>query len=223
MKQTKILNYSFLLICIIIILLGLFYLYHYLTKTTDSFINNSISSTLIQNYYNGEPIIKTINNEGVVDINIQTITKESPCETIASNNIGLYGIDNKSVLYPISPNGITAGLPDPPIPSNGPNGNGPIGRDINSGEGMSGKGMYLGSGGGNQSTLAPQSLVNLSRSLTGGVTEIFNGFGGYTNSDSLNPMPYDQPIGRQDIAYLRTNFPNVEQSYNKADERVSTF
>ena len=132
----------------------------------------------------------------------------------------VYGIENKSVLYPISPNGITAGLPDPPIPSNGPNGNGPIGRDIVSGESMSGKGMYLGSGGGSQSTLAPQSLVNLTRSLTGGVTEIFNGFGGYTNSDSLNPMPYSQPID-QNVKYIRSNYPDLEKSYNKMDEKVS--
>ena len=133
----------------------------------------------------------------------------------------VYGIDNKSVLYPISPNGITAGLPDPPIQSNGPNGNGPIGRDVNSGEGMSGKGMYLGSGGGSQGTFAPQPLVNLSRSLTGGVTEILNGFGGYTNSDNLNPMPYNQPIGHQDNVYLRTKYPNLEESYNKADKHVN--
>ena len=132
----------------------------------------------------------------------------------------VYGIENKSVLYPISPNGITAGLPDPPIPSNGPNGNGPIGRDIVSGESMSGKGMYLGSGGGSQSTLAPQSLVNLTRSLTGGVTEIFNGFGGYTNSDSLNPMPYSQPID-QNVKYIRSNYPDLGKSYNNMDEKVS--
>ena len=140
----------------------------------------------------------------------------------------VYGIDNKSVLYPISKYGITAGLPDPPIPSNGPFGNGPIGRDINSGKGMSsdnmlGEGTYFGTGGGSQGTIAPQSLVNLTRSLTGGVTEVLNGFGGYTNSDSLNPMPYNQPIGQQDTKYLRTNFPNVEESYNKADKYVSTF
>lgn len=123
----------------------------------------------------------------------------------------VYGITNKSVLYPISPNGITVGLPDPPIPSNGPFGNGPVGRDIVSGNML---------GGGSQSTLAPQSLVNLTRSLTGGVNEVLNGFGGYKNSDSLNPMPYAQPIN-QDIKYIRTNYPDLGKSYNNADNYVS--
>ena len=130
----------------------------------------------------------------------------------------VYGIDNKSVLYPISPNGITAGLPDPPINSNGPFGNGPVGVDITSGEGMSGNML----GGGSQTTLAPQSLVNLTRSLTGGVTEVLNGFGGYTNSNSLNAMPYNQPTLDQNIKVIRGSYPDLGKSYKNADEYVST-
>ena len=134
----------------------------------------------------------------------------------------VYGIDNKAVLYPISPHGITAGFFDPPIPSNGPDGNGPIGCDVVSGKSMSGKGTYLGGGGGSQGTLAPQSLVNLTRSLTGGVTEVLNGFGGYTNSDSLKPMPYDQPGIDQNIKVVRGSYPDLGKSYEKADKYVST-
>ena len=133
----------------------------------------------------------------------------------------VYGIDNKAVLYPISPHGITAGFFDPPIPSNGPDGNGPIGCDVVSGKSMSGKGTYLGSGGGSQGTLAPQSLVNLTRSLTGGVTEVLNGFGGYTNSDNLNPMPYNQPSIDQNIKVIRGSYPDLGKSYEKADKYVS--
>ena len=134
----------------------------------------------------------------------------------------VYGIDNKAVLYPISPHGITAGFFDPPIPSNGPDGNGPIGCDVVSGKSMSGKGTYLGSGGGSQGTLAPQSLVNLTRSLTGGVTEVLNGFGGYTNSDNLNPMPYNQPGIDQNIKGVRGSSPDLGKSYEKADKYVSS-
>jgi len=99
MKQSKILNYSLIVICIIIILLGLFYLYQYLNKSTEHFAISNLTSILNQNYYKGEPIIKTINNAGTVDIDIQTVTKTTPCEYIASNNIGLYGTDNKNLYY----------------------------------------------------------------------------------------------------------------------------
>ena len=133
----------------------------------------------------------------------------------------VYGIDNKAVLYPISPHGITAGFFDPPIPSNGPDGNGPIGCDVVSGKSMSGKGTFI--GGGSQGTLAPQPLVNLTRSLTGGVTEVLNGFGGYMNSDSLNPMPYNQPGIDQNIKVIRGSYPDLGKSYEKADKYVSTF
>ena len=132
----------------------------------------------------------------------------------------VYGIDNKSVLYPISPHGITAGFFDPPIDSNGPDGYGPIGCDVVSGESMSGKGTFI--GGGSQGTLAPQPLVNLTRSLTGGVTEVLNGFGGYMNSDSLNPMPYNQPGIDQNIKVVRGSYPDLGKSYEKADKYVST-
>jgi hypothetical protein len=58
--------------------------------------------------------------------------------------------------------------------------------------------------------------------LTGGLTEIVNGFGGYTNSASLNPLPYDQPALDQDVKYIRTDFPNIAKDYTKADGYVST-
>ena len=76
-------------------------------------------------------------------------------------------------------------------------------------------------GGGNQSTFFPQPIVNVTRSLTGGLTEIANGFGGYTNSASLDPMPYDQPALESNVKYVRTDFPNVAQDYNKADSYVN--
>jgi hypothetical protein len=76
-------------------------------------------------------------------------------------------------------------------------------------------------GGGSQSSFLPQPIVNATRSLTGGLTEIANGFGGYTNSASLNPMPYDQPALDPNVKYVRTDFPNVAQDYNKADSYVS--
>jgi len=54
------------------------------------------------------------------------------------------------------------------------------------------------------------------------LTELANGFGGYTNSASLNPMPYDQPELDPTIKYVRTDFPNVAEDYNKADGYVSS-
>ena len=76
------------------------------------------------------------------------------------------------------------------------------------------------SGGGNTSTLLPQTIVNTGRGLMESVYETANGFSGHTNPSSLNPMPYDQPIDA-DVQYLRTNFPNVAQNYNKVDSYVS--
>jgi hypothetical protein len=163
----------------------------------------------------------------------------------------VYGIENRSVLYPISKYGIPAGPFDPPALSNGSNGNGPypgVLYGVYGGNG-GGKRMRSGSmhkrsgskrsgskrkrsgkvrrskyhvGGGSQSTFLPQPLVNATRSLTGGLTEIANGFGGYTNSASLNPMPYDQPELDPNVKYVRTDFPNVAEAYNKADGYVST-
>ena len=142
----------------------------------------------------------------------------------------VYGIDNRAVLYPISKYGITAGAVNPPELSNGSNGNGPYPGVLYGVYGGNGGGKKKKArkvrrskyhGGGSQSTLFPQTLVNATRSLTGGVVEIANGFGGYTNSASLNPMPYNQPIDR-DTQYLRTDFPNVAADYNKADGYVST-
>lgn len=141
----------------------------------------------------------------------------------------VYGIDNRAVLYPISKYGITAGAVNPPELSNGPNGNGPYPGVLYGVYGGNGGGKKKKArkvrrskyhGGGSQSTLFPQTLVNATRSLTGGVVEIANGFG-YTNSASLNPMPYNQPIDR-DTQYLTTNLPNVAANYNKADGYVST-
>jgi len=168
------------------------------------------------------------------------------------NYPAVYGIDNKTVLYPISKYGEPSGFFDPPVNSNGPNGNGPI------------NGPYLGMGGkrrktkrstkkrrsmkkrttkkrmhkrritkrrssrkfrggGGQSPLLPQTIVNAGRGLMQTVYETANGFSGHTNSDSLNPMPYVQPID-DNIRYLRTDFPNVAQNYNNADNYVnSTF
>ena len=176
----------------------------------------------------------------------------------------VYGIENRSVLYPISKYGIPAGPFDPPALSNGPNGNGTYpgvlygvyggnggGGHKRSGYKRSGhkrsgykrsgykrsghkrsghkrsghkrkvrRSKYHG-GGGSQSTFFPQPVVNATRSLTGGLTEIANGFGGYTNSNSLNPMPYSQPALDANVKYVRTDFPNVAEYYNKADGYVS--
>ena len=141
----------------------------------------------------------------------------------------VYGIDNRSVLYPISKYGIPAGPFDPPALSNGPNGNGPYpgvlygaygGKRSRHNKRKARRSKYH-VGGGSQSTFFPQPIVNATRSLTGGLTEIANGFGGYTNSASLNPMPYDQPALDPNIKYVRTDFPNVAQDYNKADGYVS--
>lgn len=136
-----------------------------------------------------------------------------------ANYPDVIGIENRAVLYPISKNGIPAGPFDPPALSNGPNGNGPYtgGRKRSSKRKVR-RSKYH--GGGNQLPFAPQPLVNGFRSVTGGISEIVNGFAGYTNSASLNPMPYNQPIDR-DVKYLRTDFPNVAQNYNKADGYVS--
>ena len=156
----------------------------------------------------------------------------------------VYGIENRSVLYPISKYGIPAGPFDPPALSNGSNGNGPYPGVLYGVYGGNGGSKRSGSkhkrsgskhkrsgkvrrskyhvGGGSQSTFLPQPLVNATRSLTGGLTEIANGFGGYTNSASLNPMPYDQPELDPNVKYVRTDFPNVAEAYNKADGYVST-
>ena len=140
----------------------------------------------------------------------------------------VYGIENRSVLYPISKYGIPAGPFDPPALSNGPNGNGTYPGVLYGVYGGNGGGGYKRSGykrsghkrsghkrkvrrskyhggGGSQSTFFPQPVVNATRSLTGGLTEIANGFGGYTNSDSLNPMPYAQPSLDENVKYVRTD------------------
>ena len=149
----------------------------------------------------------------------------------------VYGIENRAVLYPISKYGIPAGPFDPPALSNWANGNGPYpgvlygtggGRHKKSKRSKSKRSKskkvrrskYHG-GSNSQSTFFPQPIVNTTRSLTGGLTELVNGFGGYTNSASLNPLPYDQPID-QNIKYIRTDFPNIAKDYTKADGYVST-
>jgi len=162
-----------------------------------------------------------------------------------SNYPAVYGIDNKSVLYPISKYGVPAGLFDPAVNSNGPDGYGPI------------NGPYLGMGGkrssrrrtmrkrrsnnkrmkrnsrrksmrrrfrggGTPNPLLPQTIVNAGRGLMESVYETANGFSGVTNNPSLDPMPYrSQPID-EDVRYLRTDFPNVAQNYSKADNYVSS-
>ena len=95
------LKYILLVICLIVILLGFFYLYNYLYNkySIEPFTINQWPSSSIQNYYKGEPLINTVNHPGTIDVNIQTITKLSPCEYIASNNIGLYGTDNVHLYY----------------------------------------------------------------------------------------------------------------------------
>ncbi len=187
-----------------------------------------------------------------------------------ANYPAVYGIDDKSVLYPISKYGVPAGFFDPPVNSNGPYGNGPIngpylgvggkrssktkrssskrsstkrssskrssskrsgktkrssktkrtGKKRSSSKRSSNKtNRYR--GGGNPSTLLPQTIVNAGRGLMESVYETANGFTGHTNASDLNPMPYKQPIDA-DVKYLRTNFPNVAQNYNKADSYVSS-
>lgn len=131
----------------------------------------------------------------------------------------VYGVDNRAVLYPVSKYGVPAGPFDPPALSNGPNGNGPYPQGLYGGRRRFRRNKYH-VGGGNQSTFLPQPLVNATRSLSGGLTEIINGFGGYTNSDSLNPMPYNQPLDKN-TTYLRNEFPNLSKAYNKADGYVS--
>ena len=167
-----------------------------------------------------------------------------------SNYPAVYGIDNKAVLYPISKYGVPAGFFDPPVNSNGPDGYGPINgpylgmggkrsrrrrtmrkRRTNSKRTMrkSNRNMRKGKrssrkfrGGGNPSPLLPQTIVNAGRGLMESVYETANGFSGHTNNPSLDPMPYrSQPID-EDVRYLRTDFPNVAQDYNKADNYVSS-
>jgi hypothetical protein len=203
----------------------------------------------------------------------------------------VYGIDNKTVLYPISKYGEPAGFFDPPVNSNGPYGNGPINgpylgmggkrsmrkrmhsmgkrmhsmgkrsmrnmrsigkrtmrnmrsigkrtmrkrsilqgkrtmrsigkRTIRQGKRSMRKVKRSIRGGGSPSNLLPQTIVNTERGLMQSVYETANGFSGHTNSASLNPMPYNQPID-EDVTYLRTDFPNVAQNYNKADAYVSS-
>jgi hypothetical protein len=77
-------------------------------------------------------------------------------------------------------------------------------------------------GGGNPSPLLPQTIVNAGRGLMESVYETANGFSGVTNSASLDPMPYRSHPIDEDVRYLRTDFPNVAQNYNKADNYVSS-
>jgi len=100
----------------------------------------------------------------------------------------VYGIDNKAVLYPVSKYGVPTGLPEPPIQSNGPNGNG-----YYTGGKRRFKRHY---GGGNMSTLLPQPLVNMGRMASGKIYETINGINGNVNPAYLDPMPYDQPIDK---------------------------
>ena len=182
------------------------------------------------------------------------------------NYPAVYGIDNKTVLYPISKYGVPAGGFDPPVNSNGPDGNGPINgpylgmggrrsrrmrtkrmrskrmrtkrmrirsksirsKSIRS-KSMRSKSMHSKSngkkrfrGGGNPSTLLPQTIVNAGRGVMETVYDTANGFSGHTNNASLNYMPYNQPID-QDVKYLRTDFPNVAKDYNDSDIIVSQY
>ena len=70
-------KYILIVICFIVILLGLFYLYNYFYNNIESFDINKCISTSLQNYYIGEPIINNIKNtlipQGEVDVNIQMI------------------------------------------------------------------------------------------------------------------------------------------------------
>jgi hypothetical protein len=163
-----------------------------------------------------------------------------------SNYPAVYGIDNKAVLYPISKYGVPSGLFDPPANSNGPDGYGPINGPY---LGMGGKrskrrrtmrksrkskrtmrrrmksrrkSMHRRfRGGGSPSPLLPQTIVNAGRGLMHSVYETANGFNGDTNNASLDPMPYRSHPIDEDVRYLRTDFPNVAQNYNKADNYVT--
>jgi hypothetical protein len=170
------------------------------------------------------------------------------------NYPAVYGLDNKSVLYPISKYGVPAGFFDPPIDSNGPDGKGPYlgmgGKRSKNKRSKNKRSKNKRSktkrsknkrsknkrsknkrsknkrsrkfrGGGTQNPLLPQTIVNAGRGLMESVYETANGFSGHTNNASLNPTPYTQPID-EDVRYLRTDFPNVAQNYNKADNYVSS-
>ena len=126
--------------------------------------------------------------------------------------------------FKVSPNGITGGLPNPPIPGN----------DVQFGSGLSGgnkrkrktnhkkggkrknktrKGRKQRGGG-----LIPQDLVNLGRGVGHGFYSLVNDFRGVSAPSS--PSPTDQPID-QNYAYIGEGPPNIPKIIKDAGKSVA--
>jgi hypothetical protein len=111
-------------------------------------------------------------------------------------------VAHSSNFLPLSPNGITAGFfKSPPIPSN---------PQFIGGGGRRRKNIYKKKqrGGSIATKIFPQDLVNLGRSLTGGINGIYNKFQGVPRADSTYPLPFEQPN------MLRGQTNNVNSSIN---------
>jgi hypothetical protein len=92
---------------------------------------------------------------------------------------GVAGVDGQSNYYPLSDNGIPSGPFDPPVST----------RNM---EYPYLYNMKKQSGGG-LTALLPQDLVNFGNSLTGGVSDVYNGYQGKIPPISNNPYPTYQP------------------------------
>ena len=111
---------------------------------------------------------------------------------------GVAGVDGQSNYLPLSKDGVPAGLLDPPISTR------------NSVQ-----------GGGGLSDLMPQDLVNVGRSLTGGVQGIMFGFEGVDRPYSTFPLPTNQP----GMNSVQTNYsstpPNINAIHQAAGKTVA--
>ena len=79
-------------------------------------------------------------------------------------------------------------------------------------------------GGGFLTSLMPQDLVNVGRSLTGGIERGMNSFQGVSPSDSTYSLPTNQPSIIRDIQrqpYLNTTTMDINKIYTNAGNNVA--
>jgi hypothetical protein len=76
-------------------------------------------------------------------------------------------------------------------------------------------------GGGGLSQLLPQDLVNLGRSLTGGVMGSVDSWRGVSRPASTYPLPTQQQPIDQNVKYISKPFPDINQIHTDAGTSVS--
>lgn len=111
---------------------------------------------------------------------------------------GVAGVAGQSNFLPLSENGITAGLLDPPMSTR--------------------NNLY----GGGLTDLIPQDLVNFGRSLTGGVEGVVYGYQGVERPYSSYSSPTDQPGINTNYKLISSNPPDISKIHQDAGKTVAT-